>query len=162
MWDGTEQGHGKLYQGCHPNIYGHDIAWQNVEAIFDLDNGPEEGYYNGANKVDWPAYPPVFPEGHIYMRWKIEDGDVPDRALIKNIGDFGASLLIGKRNVLVHCAAGQNRSALITASIFHSLYPQVTGEQIYHLIKERNPMALTNYVFRNFVLDIDKPKVSYG
>lgn len=146
---------GTLYQGCHPSIYGHDIAWKNVDVIVDLDNGPEEGYYNGANAVQWHAFPPIMPENCMYVRWKIEDGNTPDKRYLKSLGKLIAGLIQSKQSVLVHCAAGQNRSALVTACALYYLTGE-SGDFLYKYMRSVNPICLTNYSFRNFVQTIEE------
>lgn len=147
---------GRLYQGCHPNVYGHDVAWRAVDVIFDLDNGVEN------MDSTWPSYPPIMPEGKVYLRWKIEDGDMPSKVILRNIAVFGRNLLLSGHNLLIHCAAGQNRSALVAAAIMYVTWGE-SGEVIYRRIKRKNPMAFSNYTFRNFVQTIDQHmKGSHG
>lgn len=148
-----EVGGAKLYQGCHPNVYGHAAAWRHVDVIVDLDNGYERD-------EDWPAFPLIHPEDKIYIRWKIEDGGKPDIRKLKRLGTFIARSIQQGDSVLVHCAAGQNRSALVLAV---ALYYLMGGERekgigmgIYNFIKQRQPMSFTNYTFRNFVQTLEQ------
>jgi len=141
-----------LYQGCHPNVYGHRYAWDKVDAIVDLDNGLET-----ASDDIWPAFPPFMPEGKIYLRWKIEDGDMPSKRILAVIGKTISNLIKSGQNVLVHCAAGQNRSVLVTASALYYLSnKEWDGEHIYRILKNLQPLALTNQSFRDFVQTIEQ------
>lgn len=141
-----------LYQGCHPDVYGWPKVWQEgIDIVVDVD-----------------GYEPVnlnqIPKGKIYLHWKIEDGDLPDLKDFNILVDFTCSALSRGKKVLVHCAAGQNRSALLTAAVLYKKYfaPEgKSGRDVYQYIKERNPLAFTNPVFKNFVLGSFQPTQSH-
>lgn len=135
---------GSLYQGVHPESYGgYNYAWASkMDVIIDVD-----GYFPTSSEPSM---------GCVVVRWKIEDGPLPDRNLLDHIADFAATCIKNNKNVLVHCAAGQNRSSLVVACVMRKIFPAMTGEEIYKVIKGKNPMALTNQSFRDFVQTIDK------
>ena len=131
----------KLYQGVHPSVYGYEHAWKDIDILVDVDN--------------WEDFPNIFPENHIYLRWKIEDGDLPDKNKLVSIGRFIARSMREGNNVLIHCAAGQNRSVLLSAVVIY-LLSGVEGPWLYTYLKSLKPMCLTNQTYRDFVQTIEQ------
>lgn len=129
----------KLFQGCHPDVYGWNKVWEKgIDVVIDVD-----GYE--------PVNPNLIPSGYIVLHWNIVDGDLPDIKTFAEIVRFGHGMIEKGKKVLVHCAAGQNRSALVAAGILCRL-SGMSGVDCYNWIKQRNPMAFTNPVFKNWVL----------
>ena len=150
---------GVLFQGCHPSVYGHEEAWKRVDLIIDLSSGP---YHNQMYDLHWPD---KMPDDRQYVRWNIEDGDVPDLRSLERIGRFGADYFLDGGKLLVHCAAGQNRSALVTATVLYFAHPssllpyekrEGLGEEIYKAIKTLNPYSFTNPMFERFVRKMEQ------
>lgn len=155
-------GKGTLYQGCHPIVYGYEYAWKAVQVIVDCDNEWDNSEMYKRLKGGKRSIPPI-PEGKIQLKWKIEDGNPPNCTDLFIIGKTIASFIKRGKSVLIHCAAGQNRSALVAgAALFYIYGGALSGEHIYRIIKESQPMALTNYSFKNIVQTIEQQYAIYG
>jgi hypothetical protein len=72
-------------------------------------------------------------------------------------GTNAAMDMISKgHKVLVHCAYGLNRSALLAAHILSRRYPDWSGEEIYRLIKARREGSLHNELFAEAVKSLNQ------
>lgn len=82
-----------LWQSGHPEPGEH---W---DAVFDL-SGQE----------------PPLEDVEFYVHWLIEDGPAPDPDTLVALADVVRSMRAAGKRVLVHCAAGINRSGLLAAA----------------------------------------------
>ncbi|HEY2220504.1 protein-tyrosine phosphatase family protein [Actinomycetospora sp.] len=82
-----------LWQSGHPEPGEH---W---DAVFDL-SGEE----------------PPLEDVEFYVHWLIEDGPAPDLDTLVALADLVRSMRAAGKRVLVHCAAGINRSGLLAAA----------------------------------------------
>jgi protein-tyrosine phosphatase len=82
-----------LWQSGHPEPGEH---W---DAVFDL-SGSE----------------PPLADVEFYVHWRIEDGPAPDLDTLVALADLVRSMRAAGKRVLVHCAAGINRSGLLAAA----------------------------------------------
>ena len=82
-----------LWQSGHPEPGEH---W---DAVFDL-SGSE----------------PPLDDVEFYVHWLIEDGPAPDESTLIALADLVRSMRAAGKRVLVHCAAGINRSGLLAAA----------------------------------------------
>jgi hypothetical protein len=78
---------------------GHPEPGERWDAVIDLSG----------------AAPPL--EGiDLYIHWLIEDGPAPDFVTLRALADLVDDLRRDGKRVLVHCAAGINRSGLLSAA----------------------------------------------
>lgn len=126
-----------LYQGGRlaPGMTFQDIG---VSAIVDLD--------------DEPHYMPPTPVGCVYLFWPVMDGPSVEPSITRAIANCVKGLVDAGHLVLVMCAAGLNRSSLITARTLIAMgwYP---NEAITRVRKSRrDPRTLTNHRFIDWLL----------
>jgi hypothetical protein len=91
-----------------------------------------------------------------------------DDTTFENGGDVKAALVASKKvknaltrgeKVLVTCWAGLNRSGIITA-LAHARMTVYTGPEIVKRLRAaRGPFALSNEDFRNYFLEVTKPRL---
>jgi len=75
---------------------------------------------------------------------------LPDMGLIQFAGDLAIKVLDEGKSVLVHCAYGLNRSALIVAYVLTHSYG-LSGKEAVALIRRERPGTLHNPVFAKYV-----------
>ena len=78
---------------------GHPSPGETWDAVFDL-SGEED----------------PLDDVEFYVHWLIEDGPAPDRDTLVALADLVRSMRASGKRVLVHCAAGMNRSGLLSAA----------------------------------------------
>jgi hypothetical protein len=76
---------------------------------------PEPGEHWDA-VVDLHGDAPPLEGVEFYVHWLIEDGPAPDRSTLIALADLVRDLRAAGKRVLVHCAAGINRSGLLAAA----------------------------------------------
>jgi protein-tyrosine phosphatase len=59
---------------------------------------------------------PPLEDVEFYVHWLIEDGPAPDLSTLVALADLVRSMRAAGKRVLVHCAAGINRSGLLAAA----------------------------------------------
>lgn len=75
----------------------------------------------------------------------------PPRAVLKSVAVYAHDWVNSEKGpVMVHCAYGLNRSALISAFIMKELTGW-DGEEIFAAIRKRRPGSLHNKVYRDIV-----------
>lgn len=100
----------------------------------------------------------------IYLKWTIEDKEVPDLIILNAVAAFGREIAFGKemsasggsavgRKVLVHCDQGINRSSLVNGIILH-MNGMKGGQKIIDYIRSKRPNALTNPNFINYLKNL--------
>lgn len=108
-----------------------EIKKRGVTVVFDL-----EGYISS----------PV-PGNILLIRWPIEDGDLPDLNLLEELAQLAYELIKKDQIVLIHCAAGVNRSSLLSGVILQKLgISDVVG-----YLRSRRPGALSNLTFADYL-----------
>jgi len=108
-----------------------EIKSKGVEAVFDL-----EGY------ITYPA-----PGDMLLICWPIEDGDLPDLNILEELAQLAYNLIKKDKTVLVHCAAGINRSSLLAGVILQKLGMR----DVVVYLRERRPGALSNPTFADYL-----------
>lgn len=134
---------GRLWQGAYPQFSDPIFQEQRFDAVVFC-----------ASELRPPAS--EFP-GVICVYAPMEDvssGPAADRsAVVANFASaYVAELLRNGRKVYVSCAAGRNRSGLVTALTMIRL--GWSGPAAVHRIQERRPNALTNRFFAGFAANI--------
>jgi hypothetical protein len=89
------------------------------------------------------------------LRWQIEDGPLPDREDLDEVVSRVCSAVSSGGRVLVHCAAGLNRSSLVNAMAVHKLTGR-SGPELIRYMRSRRPGALTNGRFISFLERLGK------
>lgn len=115
-------------------------SWDNLQtlginSVIDLE-GDQDKYIPGA--------------GIIYTYWPIEDGGLPDLKALDIIVDFGIAQIRLGRKLLVHCAAGINRSSLVDALIVIKMMG-MKGNTAVDYIRSHRPGALSNGNFESYI-----------
>lgn len=105
---------------------------------------PEPGeHWDAVIDLDGSA-PPL--EGvAFYVHWPIEDGPPPDRAVLTALADLVDDLRRANKRVLIHCAAGINRSGLLAAATL--MRDGVPAEEAVATVRQRRPGSLNNDEF---------------
>lgn len=94
--------------------------------------------------------PQPAPQELLSLWWPIDDGPMPDPATVRSLARFVADLLNQGRRVLVHCAAGNNRSGLVVA---RTLIEQGMGASTaIGMVRRAVPSALVNPHFESWLL----------
>ncbi len=91
--------------------------WPPDEIVSGLwqSGSPEPGEHWDA-VVDLHGDAPPLEDVEFYVHWRIEDGPAPDRSTLIALADLVRDLRAAGKRVLVHCAAGINRSGLLAAA----------------------------------------------
>jgi protein-tyrosine phosphatase len=99
-----------------------------------------------------PDYLPKDPDTEQFLSvwWPIEDGPAPDAGLVRSLAAFISELLEQQRPVLVHCAAGNNRSGLIVARTL--IERGRSPEEAIGVVRQAIPTALSNPDFESWLL----------
>ncbi|MDP9021745.1 MAG: dual specificity protein phosphatase family protein [Actinomycetota bacterium] len=107
-----------------------------------------------------PSYLPEQPQAEqfISMWWPIHDGPMPDARMVRSLATFISRLLDEERRVLIHCAAGNNRSGLVVARtlIERGRSPQ----EAIGAVRSAIPSALSNPEFESWLLNERPPERS--
>jgi len=76
---------------------------------------PEPGEYWDA-VFDLHGSAPPLEDVEFYVHWLIEDGPAPEFTTLRSLADLVDDLRQDGKRVLIHCAAGINRSGLLSAA----------------------------------------------
>ncbi|KAJ2819761.1 tyrosine protein phosphatase yvh1, partial [Coemansia furcata] len=110
-------------------------------------------------------YPPSHPNDFIYM--SVEIDDLPEENIVQffpETNDFTGNVLESGGRVLVHCMAGQSRSATVAAAYLMQR-DTLTAEEAIATIKDKRPQIHPNcgfldqlqlYYDLNYVVSTDK------
>lgn len=80
-----------------------------------------------------------------YVHWLIEDGPAPDFVMLVALADLVEDLRRAGKRVLVHCAAGINRSGLVSAAAL--IRGGYDAEEAIDMVREARSGALNNPEF---------------
>jgi dual specificity protein phosphatase-like protein len=127
--------HGQLF--ISPDI----DSWTPIEeraitAIFDLDEAVDAGI-------------PVLYNRLLYIYFPFDDHELPDLEQLHALAQLGAQLIAQGQRVLVHCAMGHNRSALLAGVIL--TYLGVSGAEAVTRLRQRRHGALYNTHFATYL-----------
>ena len=128
-----------LYQGagCPGDDHTYDLAihlcsWEDSIYGCKLTTSPKNSY--------WPI-----PDG------SMEQIDINElEALVSNLCD----VVLDGRKVLVHCAAGINRSSLVTALVVRRLFGLSGVDATAYIRARRGPEALSNPDFATYLASL--------
>jgi protein-tyrosine phosphatase len=82
------------------------------------------------------------PRDGVLVHWPIEDGPIPDPETLRGVASLIASCLRSGAVVYVHCQAGMNRSALVTARVL--MEQGMTAEEAIEAVRERRRGSLSD------------------
>ncbi|MDP8978331.1 MAG: dual specificity protein phosphatase family protein [Actinomycetota bacterium] len=120
--------------------------WPATEIIPGVwqSGSPEPGeHWDAVIDLDGAA-PPL--EGvAFYVHWPIDDGPPPDRAVLTALADLVDDLRRANKKVLIHCAAGINRSGLLAAATL--MRDGMPAREAIATVRERRPGSLSNGAF---------------
>lgn len=88
----------------------------------------------------------------LYVFWKIEDGPLPNLEHLSQLSSLAFWYHARGLNVLTHCAMGLNRSSLFNGMVLWKR--GCRGPEIVESIKRALPIALTNEVFKKYLLNL--------
>lgn len=93
-----------LYISGHPD-HARAFLDKDVQVVVDLQGDVDTSVIESEE------------QGHttLYVYWPVEDGDMPNENIVRNIATLVCRALNANEKVLVHCKAGHNRSGLICA-----------------------------------------------
>jgi protein-tyrosine phosphatase len=136
-----------LFISGHPE-HSRDFLTRGVDAVIDLE-GDIDSSISEAESPDLKT---------LYIYWPIEDGALPDVATVRALAAFVARSLDEKKEVLVHCRSGHNRSGLICARtlIEQGLAPDEAIETVRR--QRRDGQALGNENFVNWLRQEQPPQ----
>ena len=82
----------------------------------------------------------------MYVHWPIDDGAMPDLAMLDAIERAACAYIASGGRVVTMCAQGRNRSGLVSAVIVASV-SAVSGADAVARVRARVPEALGNEAF---------------
>lgn len=130
-----------LLQSGEPEGNDWDLIWNVASTVVGVggDNPPRD-----------------IPRGRMYIRWFFEDHEIyPDRS--HELARFIAGLVDNGETVLVHCAAGMNRSGFINALVVRELLG-CSGEIAMVTVQSSRPGALQTTSYVKYLADLpEKP-----
>jgi protein-tyrosine phosphatase len=112
------------------------IAERGITTIFDLDEAVDAGV-------------PLLYNRLLYIYFPFEDQELPDLHQLHALGQLGAQLVAQGQRVLVHCAMGHNRSALLAGVIL--TYLGMSGADAVARLRQRRHGALYNPHFATYL-----------
>jgi hypothetical protein len=112
------------------------IAERGITTIFDLDEAVDAGV-------------PLLYNRLLYIYFPFEDQELPDLHQLHALGQLGAQLVAQGQRVLVHCAMGHNRSALLAGVIL--TYLGMSGADAVARLRQRRHGALYNTLFATYL-----------
>src|SRR5262245_53448414 len=86
----------------------------------------------------------------VYVRWPIEDGDLPDRERLLALELDATGFIETGGTVVTMCSMGRNRSGLLSALILARLC-SISGDEAVALVRSKVPEALTNDAFVDYL-----------
>lgn len=90
------------------------------------------------------------------LHYAIDDGSLPRNLNeLRRVRDWGVAVLRDGGKLLVHCAAGWNRSSLCTGLILTD-YLGITGVKAVALIRKRRANTLGNRTFRSYLENVER------
>ena len=85
------------------------------------------------------------------MHWLIEDGPAPSFTTLRSLADLVDDLRADGKRVLIHCAAGINRSGLLSAAAL--IRGGYDADEAIALVREARTGALNNVNFVDLLHD---------
>jgi protein-tyrosine phosphatase len=85
----------------------------------------------------------------LYIYFPFEDTELPDLHQLHALAQLGAQLVAQGQRVLVHCAMGHNRSALLAGVIL--TYLGMSGAEAVVRLRQRRQGALYNTHFATYL-----------
>lgn len=138
IWDG-------LYQcGVPETSEDWDVVFGLSDIVVSLGMAEED------TKPDVPA-------GKMRIRWSIDDGPLPDMVKLDLLTETLASWVSDERRVLIHCAAGLNRSGLLSALTVRLLTGE-SGRVCVEHVRQRKPGSLINGTFNRYLNELPEPE----
>ena len=86
----------------------------------------------------------------VYIRWPIEDGDVPDLGVLTALEIAATRFVDSGGCVVTMCSMGRNRSGLLSALILTRVRG-MSGREAGQFVRSKVPEALTNEAFASYL-----------
>ena len=113
---------------------------------------PEPGEHWDA-VIDLHGSAPPLDDVEFYVHWLIEDGPAPDFSTLVGLADLVEGFRQAGKRVLIHCAAGINRSGLLSAAAL--IRGGHDPDEAIDLVRRARAGALNN---PNFVEMLQDPR----
>lgn len=91
-----------------------------------------------------------------YIRSPFIDGPLPYKGLLDAVVLWAVTHIVNGYPVLVHCAAGFNRSGLVSALIVRQIR-NCTGREARFHVQQCRPGALSNTIFSDYLDSLPAP-----
>ena len=106
------------------------------------------------NLAGWMKEPVKVPHGCMYLAWSFDDDpkQLPDTDALRKLAKMLAERVRAEQTVVVYCAGGLNRSALLVGQALIEL-GHSPGEAVDLVRAARGRWALSNALFESFLLD---------
>lgn len=92
----------------------------------------------------------LFPWLKHYLYWPIKDAGLPNVKDLESVAEFGMRMIWENgHKIVVHCAAGYNRSGLVNGVILWK--HGISGGEAIRLIRQARPGALNNPTFASYI-----------
>ena len=111
---------------------------------------PEPGEHWDA-VFDLHGSAPPLEDVEFYVHWLIEDGPAPSFTTLRSLADLVDDLRADGKRVLIHCAAGINRSGLLSAAAL--IRGGYDADEAIALVREARTGALNNVNFVDLLHD---------
>ena len=100
--------------------------------------------------IDLEGVQDTLPPNISLYYWPIKDiPELPDLKELETTARWGLERLKEGRQVLVHCAAGHNRSGLVNGRIL--VLAGFSGKDAVKMIQSKVPGSLANFVFKDYI-----------
>jgi protein-tyrosine phosphatase len=135
----------RLWQGPWPDDLDLVVEELDLDLVVNLEFTP-----HGASRQSNLSFDTIWFPMH-------DDSNLPElRELHKICGHITERIKRGGR-VLVHCAAGLNRSGLVTALVVRQYY-EIKGSKAVDLVRSKRPWALCNPTFAKYLVSLKEPR----
>lgn len=115
------------------------LSTQDIAVIIDVDGNLDAGI-------------PTIPNHILYIYFPFIDDDLPDLINLNALAVMGSELHRAGKKILVHCAMGYNRSALVLAMILVKL--GMSGKEAMESIRLKRKGALYNPQYSEYLLGL--------
>lgn len=137
----TEMIRDRLWQGPWPNHLNHVVKELRLDLVVNLEFTSHASSRHGNPSFDTIWFP-------------MHDNDtLPELGELHRICSRVTQRIRRGGRVLVHCAAGLNRSGLVTALVVREYYG-IDGSAAVDLVRRKRPWALCNMTFAEYVASL--------
>jgi protein-tyrosine phosphatase len=141
----TEMIPGCLWQGPWPDDLNLIVEKLRLDLIVNLEFAQHDPFRQSSRPFDTIWFP-------------IHDSNrLPELRKLHRVSGCVTERIKAGQRVLVHCAAGLNRSGLVTALVVRQYYG-INGASAVDLLRSKRPWALCNPTFAEYVASLKEPR----